>query len=497
MKKLLLSLTAFCILGIVLADDRSTALEIKKLEVAESISEDELMSYVHDLVDPQFKGRRAGSPGYMMAAQHVAGLLQSWGVEPLGDDGSYYQHFEWPFTDVFSTGSVSLFKDDQTLVLSAPDDFYPGASSDSGTLRAEMVFVGYGISAAELGYDDYSELDVAGKIVMIGGGTPYNGKNIDSLNLWGPYSGGNYKAQNAHDHGAKGVVFMDKIANPGLPYFAGFYYAHLDAQVCEKILGKAVEDMLKGIKDAQKPDSFPTGFEIEISADTQHYGMGKTANVIGYIPGTDEALKHEAIILGAHLDAQGYLGFELPGALDNASGVADILAVARALSQFKGELKRSVVFLFFAAEEVGLVGSKHYCEHPAFAPEQTLLFMNLDMVGNGKGLALWHGESYPEIYSHFSRNNEAHVQRSLKSSEGAMPVGRPRTDGLVFMLNGFRTFHVGTTDRVNPMYYHHPGDTAENLVPDIMRDVSRMLFLGIVDLANDSTIRSSEMFLIQ
>ncbi len=78
-----------------------------------------------------------------------------------------------------------------------------------------------------------------------------------------------------------------------------------------------------------------------------------------------------------------------------------------------------------------------------------------------------------------------------------MPVGRPRTDGLVFMLNGFRTFHVGTTDRVNPMYYHHPGDTAENLVPDIMRDVSRMLFLGIVDLANDSTIRSSELFLIQ
>ena len=123
--------------------------------------------------------------------------------------------------------------------------------------------------------------------------------------------------------------------------------------------------------------------------------------------------------------------------------------------------------------------------------------MNLDMVGNGEGLALWHGESYPEILEHFQRNNEKYIGRSLRANEGRMPVGRPRTDGLVFMLNGFRTFHVSTTDRVNPSYYHDPRDVPENLTPDIMRDVSALLFLGVLDLANDESLVPEEMFLIQ
>lgn len=123
--------------------------------------------------------------------------------------------------------------------------------------------------------------------------------------------------------------------------------------------------------------------------------------------------------------------------------------------------------------------------------------MNLDMVGNGSGLAMWHAESYPELFAHFERNNQELVQRSLRSTPGAMPVGRPRTDGLVFMLNGYRAFHVSTTDRVNPLYYHDPRDVAGNLTPDIMRDVSRLLFLGILDMANDDTVRASEMFLIE
>ncbi len=471
--------------------------EIKKQQVVETITSEELMDYVHELTDTTYRGRLAGSPEYMDVADWAAGLFKQWGIEPAGDNGSYYQYFEWPYTEVLSTGEVTLYQDGEATRLSTPDDYYPGSSSFNGSVRQELVFAGYGISAPELGYDDYTDTDVQGKIVMIAGRTPYTGDNPDTLNLWGKYSSPVYKMENAHSQGAAGVLYLNKLASPGMPHFPGFYYAHIDTHVSEQILGKPLEETLEKIRQQGKPQSFTTDFEAEIVSRTRHHGKGTTANVIGYIPGTDPELKEEVIMLGAHLDGQGYLGFHLPGALDNASGVADVLAAARALSEFRGEMKRSVAFILFGAEEVGLVGSTLYCENPVFPSEKTLLFMNLDMVGNGEGLALWHGESYPELLKHFETNNEKYTDRTLRSSKGSMPVGRPRTDGLVFMQHGFRTFHVGTTDRVNPLYYHDPRDTAEHLVPEIMRDVSRMIAAGIVDMANDDSIRADELFLIE
>ncbi len=471
--------------------------EVLKRTLLESITSEQVMSYVYELTDPKYKGRLAGSPEYMEVAAYVAGLLETWGIEPLGDDGTYFQYFEWPYSEVFSKGEVNLYRDGEVFTLSAPEDYFPGANSANGSITAEVIFAGYGISAPHLGYDDFENIDVSGKIVMIAGGTPYTGSNIDTLNLWGPYSSGRKKMEIAYQKGARGVLYLDKLASPGTPYHPDFFYAHIDSHVTEKILGQPVADMLADIRSEFTPASFPTGFTAKIASETRYYESGVTANVIGYLPGNDPELKNEAIILGAHLDGQGYLGMHFPGALDNASGVADILAAAKALARSKGQMKRSVVFIFFGAEEVGLVGGTVYCDNPAFSPDQTLLFMNLDMVGNGEGIALWHGESYPELLEHFQKNNEKYIGRSLRSNEGRMPVGRPRTDGLVFMQYGFRTFHVGTTDRVNPLYYHDPRDVPENLVPEIMRDVARLLFLGVFDLANDKSLVPQEMFLIQ
>ncbi len=497
MRRITFTLFAVLWLGaVVFAGERSN-LEAQKVRVMESITAEELMEYVDELVDPKYRGRLAGCPAYMDVAAWVAGLLEEWGIQPLGDDGTYFQKFPWHYTHVKSTGEVVLMRDGEKFALSAPDDYYPGANSDNGSIEAEVIFAGYGISAPELGYDDFADIDVNGKIVMIAGGTPYTGNNTDTLNLWGPYSGSGYKMGNAYRQGARGVLYLDKLASPGTPYIPGFYYAHIDNAVTERILGRPQSELLNAIRESGEARSFATEFTARIASETEYHPDGITANVIGYIPGTHPELKKEAIIMGAHLDGQGNLGFHFPGALDNASGVADVLATARALAKFRGQMKRSVVFIFFGAEEVGLVGSTYYCQNPAFSAENTLLFMNLDMVGNGEGLALWHGESYPQLFAHYQRNNENHVGRSLRSSEGRMPVGRPRTDGLVFMQYGFRTFHVATTDRVNPLYYHDPRDVPENLVPEIMRDVSRMLFMGTFDLANDTDIVNSELYLIQ
>lgn len=466
--------------------------ELRLRQVVESISSEELMDYVNELVDPRYGGRLAGHPGYMASAAYVAGMLESWGVEPLGDNGSYFQYFPWPYSEVKSTGSMMLLDRRRVSVFQAPEDYYPGANSAHGKIKAEIVFVGFGISAPELGYDDYAGVNVKGKLVMMTSGTPYTGREEHLLNQWGPYSGSAYKFRTAHEKGAAGILYMDKMANPGAPYFPNFYYANIGPRVVDYVLqgsGTNAEELLKGIRESMQPRSFAIKKRMELHSDTRYYPEGITANVIGYIPGSDPVLKDEAIIIGAHLDGQGNLGFLFPSALDNASGVADVMAAARALAQYKGELKRSVVFIFFGAEEVGLVGSTHYCKNPAFGPRQTLSFMNLDMVGNGSGLGVWGGLSYPGVFAHFEYANEQYLQRSLRGTEARRPVGRPRTDGAVFAQHGFPTLHISTTDRVNPLYYHDPRDTADLLVPDIMRDVSRMLFVGILRMANDESLR--------
>lgn len=469
--------------------------EMRLQQVVESITEDELMEYVNEMVDPKYGGRLAGHPGYMDLAEWLAGKLQSWGVEPLGDDGSYYQQFPWPYSEVRSTGNLVLFKGRKKTAFQAPDDYYPGANSARGKVKGDIVFVGFGISAPELGYDDYDGIDVKGKLVMFTSGTPYQGREEELLNKWGPYSGSAYKFKQAHEKGAAGILFMDKMANPGAPYFPGFFYVNIGSSVIEEIFAgqqQSADEVIKSIRESMKPRSFAIKHKMEIESDTRYFPNGTTANVVGYIPGNDPLLKEEAIIIGAHLDGQGNLGFHFPGALDNASGVADVMATARALAHYKGEMKRSIVFVFFAAEEVGLVGANHFCKNPPFGPRQTLTFMNLDMVGNGSGLAVWGGQSYPDIFQHFSNANDQFLNRPLRTSEARKPMGRPRTDGAVFAQHGYTTLHISTTDLVKPLFYHDLRDTADLLVPDIMRDVSRMLFVGILNMANDDSIRRLE-----
>jgi hypothetical protein len=475
--------------------------EARIARVLESITSDELMEYVHELADPKYGGRLAGHPDYMKSAAYVADKLKSWGVEPLGDDGSFYQYFPWHYSEVRSTGKLVLHSGRKKTSFQAPDDYYPGANSYRGKIKADVVFVGFGISAPELGYDDYAGIDVKGKLVMIASATPYTGREEELLNQWGPYSGARYKFANAREKGAAGVLYLDKMANPGAPYFPGFYYANIGPSVIGEVfsgMGKSADDVLKEIRENMKPNSFAIPrSKMELVSDTRYFADGMTANVVGYIPGNDPKLKEEAIIIGAHLDGQGNLGFHFPSALDNASGVADVMAAARALAHFKGEMKRSVVFIFFGAEEVGLVGSIHYCENPSFGPRQTLTFMNLDMVGNGSGLAVWGGLSYPGVYQHFQDANETYMNRSLRATEARRPVGRARTDGAVFAQHGYPTLHISTTDRVNALYYHDPRDTADLLVPDIMRDVSRMLFRGIFGMANDETLKVDEQLFFE
>jgi len=461
------------------------------LKAYHTISSHHIQEYVREMVKPEYKGRLAGSPEYMDIARWAADLLEEWGIQPAGDDGSFFQYFDRPWCDVKGYGHVKLFRENEERSLIVKEEYYPGANPDNGTVRAQLVFAGHGITFPEMGYDDYEGLDVQGKIVLIAGDVPYKGKDADTAAMWTFYNSHRYKYGNAQERGAAGVFLVDMLASPGTPYFEKFYYASVHKDVADQIFekeGKNYDAVIAEISSEMKPFSFETGYEAEIYTDVECFDSGLTANVIGYIEGNDPELKHEHIIIGAHLDGQGYLGFLLPGALDNASGVADVLAAVKALAQMKGAMKRSVVIILFGGEECGLLGSLHYVDNPWLPLENITLMINLDMVGNGTGLGVWGGKSYPELLKHFEKNNNSYVHRPFRSTENRPVRGRPRTDGLVFLMRGIPTVHFGITDREFPLYYHSHKDTDDLLSWETMEDAAKLLFLSVFSIANDTTV---------
>lgn len=211
-----------------------------------------------------------------------------------------------------------------------------------------MIYVGFGISAPELNYDDYSNIDVKGKIVLL---KPVCHTHNDStLQKWEPYSYHRYKFQRAKELGATGLLYVSKIANPNTSYLEGFVYAYIGETVAEELFagtGQKYAETHAAIVKNIKPDSFLLNKKVRISASTNYFPDSRSCNVIGMIEGSDPILKNEAIIIGGHLDAVGSPGCLFPGALDNASGSADILAAAKALATSEVKPARTVIFVFF------------------------------------------------------------------------------------------------------------------------------------------------------
>ncbi len=467
------------------------------MEAFHSISSHDLLAYVEEMSADKYRGRLSGTPEYMQVAQWVADLLTEWGIRPGGDNGTYLQMFDMPYSDVTSVGALSVEMetggDKMQIDYSFPVDYYPGTNSDSGTVSAEIVYVGYGITAPELGYDDYAGLDVTGKIVMIDGGVPFEGDQ-ETFARWVPYSYHQMKLNTASSHGAAGLLYASKIANPNTSFNEGFIYLHIDSHVAEHLFfgtGTTHAAVIESIKANLRPASLALGKVATITAENVRHPEGRAANVIGIIEGSDPVLKNEVIIVGGHLDGVGDLGEVFPGALDNASGIADILGAARAIAQSPTPPKRSIMFLFIGGEECGLIGSTIYTENPVFPVEQTVAFFNLDMVGHGTGLRIGGGLTYPQIYRHFEAANDSYLHRTIAASASRTSVGRPRSDGVIFQRAGFRTLSVGTTGRVPGMstYYHDPRDRIETLTPEIMEEVAKLLFVGLTSLANDAELR--------
>ncbi len=456
-----------------------------------SISPVDAYNTVKVLSSAEYAGRLTGHEGYTRAAEWAAQKFKEWGLKPLSPKESYLQSYPSPYTLVDKAEMTLHLKEKKgsaqeevplkEIKLELGKDFLPLLFSDSGDQTAELVFAGWGICAPELGYDDYAGLDVNGKFILCFRGTP------DAAD----------KRFEAHDHhrqrmktakekGAIGLfyIYPEISANPNGDWIKGFTPATLTEKVADTILkerGVSVEDLKKDLQTYKKPLSFPLQSKISYRVASRHFPYGVGYNIVGCVEGSDPKLKKECLVVGGHFDHCGYhLGLLFAGADDNASGSAVVMEIAEAFSKLSKKPKRSVVFVLFGGEEMGLMGSSYFADHLPMPLEKVDTMFNFDMVGEGDGTTCILSPT-PEELKKAIEDADKHV-KTLRQTGTIRGVGVRSSDFAPFFLKGAAC--VAFFSNGPHLHYHQTGDTIYRINPDIMADIGRLAFLSAFSWAD-------------
>ena len=251
-----------------------------------------LYNYVKDLSSDKYDGRLTGTAGFDKAAQWAADLLKG-GASNRGDSGAYAQSFANPYTLVLPGNEFSLeIKLENGEVIKKPymfeADYFPGSTSDSGNLTAEVVYAGYGITAPELNFDEYKGIDVK-EIGPVEPEVPVSpDREADEFKRWRPYSFHDYKTKNAKSHGAAGMIYNYHIANPNCVFIKDFLLTYVSPEVVNDVFlgtGKKHDALLERIRSSKEVVSFATGKSATIKNTTEYHPEGTAANVIGILEG--------------------------------------------------------------------------------------------------------------------------------------------------------------------------------------------------------------------
>jgi hypothetical protein len=428
-----------------------------------------LQQHISYLASDALDGRRTGTQGANDAAHYIAGEFSRLGLRPAMQKAGasrrlsvamsqYLQAFPYVAGITLGRGNFMSLGD---RTVNIGQDWMPlGFSSNASIERTSIAFVGYGISASELNYDDYADKRTSGKIALALAGTP-DGDNPHGQ--YARYEGVRWKAIAARNAGAKALLIVtreaklsdDRLAN--LTYDNSAGDAGLPVVVISQDLigGKATFDRLEEaakkrqyIFDENSTASLTTDL---VRKEVQAY------NVIGVLEGSDRLLKNEAIIVGAHYDhlGRGGEGSLAPrsgeihhGADDNASGTAGVLELARLLTSQRPRPKRTIVFMCFSGEEEGLLGSSYYVNHPIVPLANTVAMINMDMIGRMKARKLIIGGvgTAKEWRDLISSGNIAQAVKVTATSDTPAPAGMPvvvSTNGRPIMtVDSSRTFDL-------------------------------------------------------
>ena len=377
-------------------------------QVAEqTITADLMRDYVRELSDDKYEGRGPGSRGDSSARQYLVAEMEKLGLEPAAADGSWEQTFSLVGLTSDQPLEWNFSNEDESLILEQWDDFIvsSGVQAERAEVtEAELVFVGYAIQAPEYAWDDFKEVDLEGKVLLIMNNDPDWDPDLfeGETRLW--YGRWDYKYLSAARQGAAGAIIIHTQPSAGYPFqvvqtswtgeqfeleAAGEPRLQVEAWVTEDTARDLVEmagrdlDALREAADNRDFEPVPLGITTSIGMAV---GLNRveTANILGLIPGSDPELSDEVVIYTAHHD---HLGIGTPnesgdviynGAMDNASGVAQIMAIARALKRLPEAPRRSVLFALVGAEEQGLLGSLYYANNSTFPPGKIAANLNYD-----------------------------------------------------------------------------------------------------------------------
>ena len=444
--------------------------------------------HVRHLASDEFKGRKSATPEYAKAAEYVAAKMKEYGLQPGGEKGSWFQEVTFKnWSDYDQPVRLEIISPRKRIYFPGRGrDFTPVFGTGSGIIRGDMAFAGYGILSEKPAWNDYDGLEVKGRVLVILPDSPPDFEDAAAKG-WTL----DKKAQLAAEKGAVGMIEMDLTdpRRPPDPKERRRTPRNLMAGECPKgfVVMQAGRDFLddlfysarKSWRDAvsrilrlKKPHSFLCEAAVEMEVHLVQEER-KAVNVIGLLPGRDPKLKDEYILIGGHLDhlGIGLNGFIYNGADDNATSAATFLETARVLISSGFKPARSIVFCSWAGEEIGLIGSRYYVDHPLYPLEKTVVYFNIDMVGTGDSDLLVGGMwEYDRFYDLLRPGLDPETVKKLKPR-----VNYRGSDHSAFWAKGITALSLRTgeilTEKLDDEHpeYHTPGDRPELIDPELLR----------------------------
>ena len=388
------------------------AQEAPAKDTSVSAQQQNIRAHLEFLASDDLKGRQTGSDGHEIASKYIVSEFKQLGLEPAGEDGTYYQRI--PFrTSMLKADSAKMVysANGEELEFEFGKEFITGPShhAERSEVTAPLVFVGYGMEAPEFGLNDYEGLDVEGKIVVMLTGRPENLPSEEGAHL------ANIKDDIARDKGAVGIITLHTPVREEVRKFeTSVYYtktprmtwmgpnglpqgqeqqlmgsAYLDDEPAQKLFANAptaLDAIFEQI--SEDPNFSPKGFELDgsvmLAKESTHEETTST-NAAAVLPGTDPQLKDEYVVYTAHSDHIGVVKDMSSddvinnGAMDNASGVSVMLETARMFVESGIDNKRSIMFLSVTAEEKGLLGADYFANNPTVPLNSIVANVNLDM----------------------------------------------------------------------------------------------------------------------
>jgi Peptidase family M28/PDZ domain/PA domain len=478
---------------------------------AANIASDEYLGIVKFLASPEMRGRATGSPELEKAAAYIRDQFRGMQLKPVSGD-SYFQDFDVTTSAHLgkkntirygANGNTGKFPER----LEYQDDFIPLNLSSAGEVSGDVVFAGFGITAPEYNYDDYAGLDVQGKIVLLLRHEPqeFDEKSVFEGKVYTAHSQIFAKASNAKIHGAKAVLMvndvgahagdgddLEKFGATAGPDNAGIEFVQVKANIVNKWLGlagKNLEGIESDIDKTLHPESFalPAKLQVDINVDIARE-VKTVHNVVAYLPGETS----EYIAVGAHYDhlglgeqyslAPSLAGTVHPGADDNASGTAGVIELARWFSK-QPKHHRGILFLTFAGEELGLLGSSYYVNHPLLPLKDDVAMINMDMIGRVRDRKIYvggvgTGSTFGPILQQLGPKHDLDADLSEKAGYGSSDH-TSFTTKQVPVLFFFSGLHAD---------YHKPSDTWDKIdAPDAVKVLD--LVADVADHLTDSSPR--------